>query len=152
MISKQTLLTTLKHFKQELKDYYKLDKTIVVKDEDGNVNFGETGQILQSNGDGTYSWVNSGSAFGKFYILVHSSKGTKTQSFIYEAGMTWDEFINSNFNAKFIDSNGDECMLVIGKYGVCCSNDMSSYYNYEGDISDVIINGYTYNSITVVEE
>ncbi len=148
MITKQALLTTLRQFKNELKKSYKLDQMILPKDENGNVIAGEQGQILQSNGDGTYSWTNT-VLLGKFYIEEFGLD--IKHAFIYEIGMTWEDFINSNCNTEFIDSYGYKCMLTIGEDGICCSDNI--YYNSDGEISDVIINGHTYEPVLVeIEE
>ena len=143
MISKQTLLSTLKDFKKELNKIYKLDQTIIAINEIGNATVGKAGQILQSNGDGTYSWTDT-VKLGKFYIQDFS--GSKN-AFIYEIGMTWQEFINSNCNTEYVNSDGKKCMLSIGEYGIHCASDM--YYDVKS--SDVIINGHTYEPFLVVE-
>lgn len=119
------------------------------KNEEGNVITGENGQILQSNGDGTYSWTST-VLLGKFYLKELETE--TIHSFIYEIGMTWEEFINSNCNIGFSYSNSEsESKLCIDEFGIRYLNNI--YYNSSGNPSDTIINGYTYEPvITIIEE
>lgn len=107
-------------------------------DDDGNVVVGDSGQVLKSNGDGTYSWVTT-VLLGKFYL--EDTDGID-HYFAYELGMTWEEFVNSSYNVGFTDSAGYERTLSIDDTGVSCSD--GAYYNLDGSITDVITNGTIY--------
>ena len=97
MISKQTLLNTLSFFKTEA------DNTYILKDSYETITEDEISALFT----------------GVFYYTGYDDTSTPVE-YTFEIGMTWEEFINSDYNT-------DNFFVITGET-VSLSNNSAVYY------------------------